>query len=62
MKVGVLVKHEKSLFESIIVIFLAFTQMCGLLFSQKTIVKAAKKYGIPCIIHVQDVYPESLTN
>ena len=32
------------------------------MFSQKAIVKAAKKYGIPCIIHVQDVYPESLTN
>lgn len=32
------------------------------MFSQKAIVKAARKYGIPCIIHVQDVYPESLTN
>ena len=32
------------------------------MFSQRAIVKAAKKYGIPCIIHVQDVYPESLTN
>lgn len=32
------------------------------IFSQRAIVKAAKKYGIPCIIHVQDVYPESLTN
>lgn len=32
------------------------------MFSQKAIVKAAKKYGIPCIIHIQDVYPESLTN
>lgn len=32
------------------------------MFSQKAIVKAAKKYGIPCIIHVQDVYPESLSN
>lgn len=32
------------------------------MFSQKAIVKAAKKYEIPCIIHVQDVYPESLTN
>lgn len=32
------------------------------MFSQKAIVKSAKKYGIPCIIHVQDVYPESLSN
>lgn len=32
------------------------------MFSQKAIVKAARKYGFPCIIHVQDVYPESLTN
>ena len=32
------------------------------MFSQKAIVKAARKYGIPSIIHVQDVYPESLTN
>ncbi len=32
------------------------------MFSQKAIVKAAKEYGIPCVIHVQDVYPESLTN
>ena len=32
------------------------------MFSQKAIVKAARKYAIPCIIHVQDVYPESLTN
>lgn len=32
------------------------------LFSQFLIVKAAKKYGIPCIIHVQDIYPESFTN
>lgn len=32
------------------------------MFSQRAIVKAAKKYGIPCVIHVQDVYPESLTN
>lgn len=30
--------------------------------SQKAIVRSANKYGIPCIIHVQDVYPESLTN
>ncbi len=32
------------------------------MFSQKAIVKVANKYGIPCIIHVQDVYPESLSN
>ena len=32
------------------------------IFSQKAIVQAAKKHGIPCVIHVQDVYPESLTN
>lgn len=32
------------------------------MFSQKYIVKVAKKYRIPCVIHVQDVYPESLTN
>lgn len=30
--------------------------------SQYWIVKAAKKYGIPVAMHVQDVYPESLTN
>lgn len=30
--------------------------------AQYRIVKAAKKYGIPVAIHVQDVYPESLTN
>ena len=32
------------------------------MFSQLLIVKAAKKYGIPCIVHVQDIYPESFTN
>lgn len=32
------------------------------MFSQRAIVKTAKKYNIPCVIHVQDVYPESLTN
>lgn len=32
------------------------------IFSQKAIVKASKRYGIPCIIHVQDVYPESFSN
>lgn len=29
--------------------------------SQYRLVKAAKKYGIPVAIHIQDVYPESLT-
>lgn len=32
------------------------------MFSQRAIVKTAKKYNIPTIIHVQDVYPDSLTN
>lgn len=32
------------------------------MFSQKAIVEIARKYRIPCAIHVQDVYPESLTN
>ncbi len=32
------------------------------MFSQRAIVKAAKKYNIPSVIHVQDVYPDSLTN
>ena len=32
------------------------------MFSQRAIVKTAEKYGIPCIIHVQDIYPESLSN
>lgn len=32
------------------------------LFSQLLIVKTAKKYGIPCLIHVQDIYPESFAN
>ena len=30
--------------------------------SQYRLVKAAKKYGIPVAIHIQDVYPESMTN
>lgn len=30
--------------------------------SQHMIVKSASKYGIPVIMHVQDVYPESLSN
>ena len=32
------------------------------LFSQALIVKTAKKYKIPCVVHVQDIYPESFTN
>jgi glycosyltransferase involved in cell wall biosynthesis len=32
------------------------------LFAQFLTVKAAKKYNIPVTIHVQDIYPESLTN
>ena len=29
------------------------------LFGQYYLIKTAKKYNIPCIIHVQDIYPES---
>ena len=32
------------------------------LFAQYFVVKTAKKLNIPCAIHVQDIYPESLTN
>lgn len=32
------------------------------LFSQYLIVKEAKKYAIPLIVHVMDIYPESFTN
>ncbi len=32
------------------------------LLSQYLIVKVAKKYKIPCVMHVQDIYPESLVN
>ena len=32
------------------------------LFSQRYIIKAAKKFGIPVLTHVQDIYPESLLN
>lgn len=32
------------------------------LLAQYYTVKAAKKYNIPIVIHVQDIYPESLTN
>lgn len=30
------------------------------LFSQYSIVKAAKQFSIPCLLHIQDIYPESL--
>lgn len=32
------------------------------LFAQFYVVRAAKKYNIPIIVHVQDIYPESLVN
>lgn len=32
------------------------------LFSQEAIIKASKKYNIPCVTIIQDIYPESLTN
>lgn len=32
------------------------------LFAQLAVAKVCKKYGIPFVIHVQDIYPESLTN
>ncbi len=32
------------------------------LLAQLLIVKAAKRYSIPSVIHIQDIYPESLTN
>ena len=32
------------------------------LLSQYLIVKTAKKFNIPCVMHVQDIYPESLLN
>lgn len=32
------------------------------LFAQRAVAKVCKKYGIPFVIHVQDIYPESLTN
>ena len=31
------------------------------LFSQYRIIKAARKCGVPSILHIQDIYPESLT-
>jgi glycosyltransferase involved in cell wall biosynthesis len=30
--------------------------------SQYLIIKAAKKFNIPCVVHIQDIYPESLTS
>ena len=32
------------------------------LFAQYFIVRAARKYNLPIVIHIQDIYPESLTN
>lgn len=32
------------------------------LFAQYFTIRAAKKYKIPIIVHIQDIYPESLTN
>jgi len=32
------------------------------LFAQYRIIKTAKRFGIPCVMHVQDIYPESFTN
>jgi glycosyltransferase involved in cell wall biosynthesis len=32
------------------------------LFSQYKIVKTAKRWNIPCVTHVQDIYPEALSN
>ena len=32
------------------------------LLSQFLIIKTAKKYNLPCVTHVQDIYPESITN
>ncbi len=31
-------------------------------FGQYLLLKAAKKYRIPCVIHIQDIYPESITS
>ncbi|MDE6463168.1 MAG: glycosyltransferase family 4 protein [Muribaculaceae bacterium] len=31
-------------------------------FGQYLLLKAAEKYDIPCIVHIQDLYPESLTS
>ncbi len=32
------------------------------LFAQYKIIKTAKKFDIPCVLHIQDIYPESLTD
>lgn len=32
------------------------------LLSQYLVIKSAKKFNIPCVIHIQDIYPESLVN
>lgn len=32
------------------------------LFSQEAVIRASKKYNLPCVTIIQDIYPESLTN
>ena len=32
------------------------------LFAQSIIIKTANKFDIPCVLHIQDIYPESLTD
>jgi glycosyltransferase involved in cell wall biosynthesis len=32
------------------------------LFAQFLIIKTAKRFNIPCVTHIQDIYPESFTN
>lgn len=31
-------------------------------FAQLKIVRTAKKYNVPCLLHIQDIYPESFLN
>lgn len=51
-------KYIKEHYSEISVIYVNAWPML----SQYMIVKAAQRYGIPVIMHVQDVYPESLSN
>lgn len=51
-------KHIKKNHHSIDIIY----QNTWPLFSQLFVINEAKKYNIPVITHVQDIYPESLTN
>lgn len=51
-------KYIKKHYRKLACVYVNSWPLC----SQFLIVKAAKKYGIPCIIHVQDIYPESFTN